>query len=106
VTLAFYSIAVFGFVYVVGHGVITLSIREGIADADSRVGDAFLALIECPACFSWWVGLVAGALGTFQPTAPPIPWYGWAFILAFYSAGSSYILARLTGITPKPGDPS
>lgn len=104
VALVVYSIATFGVAFVLGHSTITLPIRERIAESHAPLAAVFLALIECPACASWWVGLAVGFIGLL--VAPPS--YGWwpvalPLVAAFYSAGSSYILARLTGITPKPG---
>jgi hypothetical protein len=99
VALLIYTIAIFGFVYIVGHARISLPVREWIATTPFA---AVLALIECPACLSWWCGLGAG-FGGFAPIPFPSLTVA-AFALAFYSAGSSYLLARLTGLTPAPGD--
>lgn len=96
--LLIYTVAIFGVAYVCGHSAISLSIREWIAT--TRFGFV-LALIECPACLSWWLGLGVGLAGPpgYLADLSSMP----AFVLAFYSAGSSYILARLTGLTAAPG---
>jgi hypothetical protein len=101
IVLAFYSVSAFGFAYVVGHSVISMPVREWIARHPGHYWQLFLAVIECPACFGWWVGF-AGGIAAF--IADPFVSGLLPVFLPFYTAGSNYILARLTGITPRPGE--
>ena len=61
-------------------------------------------LIECPACFGWWTGLVTGAVVALLDAGNLCPWWRGAIILAFYTAGTNFALARATGLTPNPQD--
>lgn len=85
-------IAVFGAAYVVGHSQISLAPRELLAR--NRVGLFFVQLLECPACFSFHAGwlLTLRDLSLFSHTATG------ALGAAFFYAGTSYLLARLTGL--------
>jgi hypothetical protein len=62
-----------------------------------------VTLLECPVCFGFWTGLVAGTI--LGLTVRPIPILLAAAlppIGALYTAGSNFILARLTGLMPDP----
>lgn len=59
-----------------------------------NVGFWIVTLMECPACLGFWIGLFAGII--YYPTAFE------AMAGAFYTAGSNFLLARLTGIMPDP----
>lgn len=105
--LAIYFLAAFGLAYVVGHSVISKPWREVIAiyayGNDGGTSDKRLAwlltLIECPMCFSWWVGLVCGLIGwryefvrfDLAPWALPI-------VLPWATTASSFIIAKITGL--------
>jgi hypothetical protein len=93
-----YSIAAFGLAYIVGHSEITLGLRRYLAD-----GNAFaqfvLALMECPACLGFWIGICAG-LNT--------PWFGRSVSIAvcagLYTCGANFILGRTTGLISDGGN--
>jgi len=104
--LVFYTFAIFGSAYVIGHSAITLPLREWISRSPSSLAAVFLALVECPACLSAWLGLFSGLAALYYAAATFAAWPSWAVPLAFafYSAGTSYVLARVTGLIPKPGD--
>lgn len=83
--LFIYTIAALGFVYIVGHSVASKAIREWLYD---RV-PVLVALLECPACLGFWIGLVSGLLG-IVPLHP--------LLLALYTSGAMLALGRATRI--------
>lgn len=92
--LLFYSIAAFGFAYIVGHSVITRQLREFIFDvtfAGIPVLQWIVALLECPACLGFWTGFAA-AMFDIVPSFG----IGSAVLWGLFTAGSNYTLARLT----------
>jgi len=105
--LLLYTFAAFGFCWGVGGSLLTRPIREALgAFADSfvpehastrsllqRLVTGGLLLIECPACFGFWIGLAVGLLSGFG-------WY--ALALAFYTAGTNFLFGRLTGLIDNP----
>lgn len=100
-----YTVVAFGFAYVIGHSIATRGVREWLSSGYTGEELAakypniawFLALIECPACLGWWCGLAAGAFAPmFGFVSLPIA--ASAIVFAFYTAGSNYLLARLTGL--------
>lgn len=92
-----YTIAAFGFVYIVGHSLITKGIREWIYGDEwspiARTRRLFVSLLECPACLGFWIGLVAGYAAPLA-SLPPLT-------LALYTTGANFILAKLTGLMPE-----
>lgn len=97
-----YTIAAFGFSYIVGHSTISLPFRKMIEPEkdDTRVWsmaarNIFLALIECPACFGTWIGL---ALGLFFHTQLGFPGYS-VIVPAFYTCGSNFLISKWSGLT-------
>lgn len=93
-----YTFAAFGLCYVVGHAQISQRARELAGDAIVREHDAnhyctaavmawCLALIQCPACLGFWIGLLVGLFHNDAPS--PIA-------LGFYTAGVNFILGKLT----------
>lgn len=128
IPLIIYTVAVFGFAYLIGHSVISKPWRELIAwwaydpMQQARSGDGqidhdvplrvtsrpwayFLDLIECPACLGFWVGLIFGTcLGlTIGPSAVIFPGPAWMLppVAACFTTGSNFILGRLTGLMPR-----
>ena len=103
--LFFYTVAAFGLAYIIGHSAISLGVRENISWIGRRgapgklawVATWFLALIECPACFGTWTGLVVGAL---YPQIVPfaLSWPLASLALGLYSAGTGFILGKATGL--------
>lgn len=99
--LPIYTFAVFGLAYIVGHSVISVPVRDRLAEwggsgtLRSALGVTLVTMLECPACFSTWVG---GIVGIFA--APHLGWPRWIAIIALacYSAATSLILGKLTRI--------
>lgn len=95
--LAFWFLVAFGFCYVVGHARVSLGVRTLLAGDESNPLRAwFVALIECPACLGFWVGLVGGWL---LPALVPDVFPRWATAPALGLATSAvgYMLGRATG---------
>jgi len=85
-----WSISAFGAAYVLGHSVATQRLRELIW-GDSAIRRFPVMLLECPSCLGFWLGLGAGFfICGSNPDAVII------LISAFYTAGSNFILAKLT----------
>jgi len=103
-TLVVYSFTVFGFVYVVGHAEITQPARDALFGSGGitpglAVRRFILNLIECPACLSWWGGFITSCSVFYYVLAAPFwPATLITFAFAFYSAGTSFVLGRLTGL--------
>jgi len=88
------AVTIFGGVYVIGHSQISLPFRTLLAR--SKSGLFFVNLLECPACASFHIGwiLALAGEGLFEHTLKGALWS------AFFHAGASYLLARLTGLIP------
>lgn len=100
-----YAIAAFGLAYIVGHAQISRRPREFAARVvfgRAAVGEFFVDLLECPACFGFWTGLVAGALGV-TPNAPT--GVAGALLFGLFTSGSNLLLALSVGIVQRPTDP-
>ena len=120
--LLFFSIAVFGLCYVVGHARVSLAAREALAWAGgspervrgmsglalvvSAVFRFVLALIECPACLGFWLGFAGGVLlpglvpFELRPGGVPggIPaTLASALALGLFQCGAGYTLGTITG---------
>lgn len=77
---------------------------------NSPVRGAIVTLLECPACLGWWTGLIAGVIAlvivslafNVWPAAASarVVWALGPLALAFYTAGSNYLLGRATGLMP------
>jgi len=104
-----WTVAAFGAAYVLGHSIATQRLREILYGPVDRDGDGEVSepipprstlrripvmLLECPACLGFWLGLGAGFfICGSNPDAVII------LISAFYTAGSNFILAKLTKLT-------
>jgi hypothetical protein len=95
VVLFVYTFAAFGLAYIVGHSVISKPVRLALYDVNRRWSLFILDLVECPACFGFWIGLIAAltllwfkldALFTFPLVA----------FLPLYTSGANYTLGRIT----------
>ncbi len=101
VGLVFYVFSMFGLAYIVGHAAISRPIREWIAEIGFTGGSPIiaalarlvLALIECPACFGFWSGVVMTLIGSvpFDVRFSAIAW-------ALFTSGTNYVIARITGL--------
>ena len=101
VALVFYSVAMFGLAYIVGHATISRGIRERLfaqeAGSDEAVSSmryivrVFVYMLECPACFGFWTGLTTALFGwtVFDLPMSLIAW-------GLYTAGSNFIIAKTT----------
>lgn len=96
IALFVFSIWVFGIAYCAGHAKISLPFRTWLAKIsgpdETTAGNWLLALIECPACLSWWLGLVSWL---FRLTPPHL--FSW-WASAFYCCATSLLLAKLAGL--------
>ena len=107
-----YSLAAFGLAYIVGHSSISLPVRmlmdpgEELKTPSQALRSFLLMLAECPACFGFWTGAVAGmlyafGLGSWMPAHQvELPRPLFVLFLALYTTGSNYLLARLAKLIP------
>lgn len=109
--LVVYTFAAFGLAYTISDAVITRAIREWLwrvlisheafvkakEKGEEPPVPFLLQLIECPACLGFWIGLLVGlGFGLYVPgNTPP---GGVAIVLAFYTTGTNFMLARYTGL--------
>lgn len=98
----------FGLAYIVGHSKISLPVRlllggvdpdpmtgsPGVPAVFGRPGKFLCDLLECPACFGFWAGLVMGATMLRNPMAPLALQVGWAIWCGFVVSGSNFIIGR------------
>lgn len=101
-TLGITAVSIFGFCYIIGHSTISFPLRTLMAR--NRFGAFVVSLMECPACASFHSGWIV-FLGSDFFWLGPKTIVG-AFASGCFFAGTSYLLARLTGITPSPSLPS
>lgn len=93
--LIIWTIAAFGFCWVVADSKISLPARVWLSLRQSRLAVAVLALAECVACLGFWVGL----LGQLAGLAPFEHWY----IAGFYTCGANLLFAKFIGmLEPEP----
>jgi hypothetical protein len=91
-SLFVHTLAAFGLAYVVGHSVITRSLREWIAgDESSRMRFYVITLLECPACLGFWMGLAYALAFEYHP-----------LLAALYVCGTNFIIGRATGLVRHP----
>lgn len=90
-----YVIGVFGLAYILGHSIATKWIREW--GWGFRILRIPISLVECPACFGFWIGLIAGAIGIVPFGLHGPPWVV-AVTWGLFTSGSNLILAKLTGL--------
>ena len=99
--LLVYTVSAFGLAYIVGHSKISLPFRQAWADTSMNVTGVsyalrtfILDLVECPACFGFWIGLGAAIYGVVSGSYPHV----FLFVLPLYTSGSNYIIGRMTGL--------
>ena len=97
--LVFYTVAAFGLSYIVGHSRISRGFRVWFAN---YISEWLVELVECPACFGFWLGLVLGSAmlgrgGLLPEVASSLPWLVVAIAIGCYTSGAGYLLGRLTG---------
>lgn len=96
-----FAVAAFGLAYIVGFSKLSLPVRSLIAPPAGTTADsaslkdvvrlALVTLLECPACFGFWVGLIYG-FACHPKWAPD------ALGLALFTCGSNYLLAKFAGL--------
>jgi hypothetical protein len=111
----FYFAAAFGLAYIVGHSAISVGFRRWLGGTPLRMvgsgadakwepakpgalgpfGDFICSLVECPACFGFWIGLA----GSFILEPLLTPFLLWCFITACATSGVNFILARATRLS-------
>lgn len=105
-----FLLGAFGLAYIVGHSSISRPVRVllgGVPAAPELgraavpgmfgpVGEWFCELLECPACFGFWTGLVGGftVLRADDLSAPAQ--FGWCVWVGCVTTGFNFILGRLT----------
>lgn len=103
INLIFYVFVAFGLAYVVGHSAISKSIREKIFDSgltfQSRLRRILVDLLECPACFGFWTGVVVALLGWTPLDVAIFSGSGsflFTIVWGLFTAGSNLTLAKIT----------
>lgn len=87
IELVVYSLVIFGIAWGLGLSGLSFSFRK-------RLPGIITALFECVGCSSWHLGWIAYLLH-LTPAALTSWW-----VAAFYSAASSLILLRFSGLGP------
>jgi len=83
--LLFWLLPIIGIVYVLGYSLIFQPIR-----VSKKTPEFIRALLSCPMCIAFWVGLFVGAINWI-----PIHWPGWIqwpLVGAVSAIGVEYIL--------------
>lgn len=108
-TVALYLLAAFGLAYIVGHSTISLPFRVWLGGVPAKpevpllpqpgalgpIGDWVATMLECPACFGFWIGLCSAIAGVAFPEWT-VNRYLWPVVLGCITSGSNYIIGRLT----------
>lgn len=97
----FYIFAAFGLAYIVGHAAITKPLRSWLYRERlagpwpliivEAIGRTLVDLLECPACFGFWTGVIAVAFGALDATG-----FWMAVAWGLFTAGTNYTLAKVT----------
>ena len=90
-----YFLAAAGLSYVLAASHITFGIRSWLADQKHATATGLLLLVECMACTGWHIGWLSVAVGI----APGSRTVTHALLLAFATAGSNLVHARISGLT-------
>lgn len=87
------TLAAFGLAYIMGQSKITQAPREMVSRSKLKVVHFMLDLIECPACFGFWIGL-GGAL---------LNGWGWrSIVAACYICASNLLLWSIVVALNRP----
>lgn len=98
IQLWYYTLSAFGLWYIVGASVISYPLRHTlrrIADSGMPVYGLLLDLVQCPACFGFWIGLAAG-FTRWSPMLDHDP-----LMLALYTSATNLLLGTLSGLMPE-----
>lgn len=96
IALFVFTCCVFAVTFIAGQAKISLPIRFWFSNTrlgKSTVGSWILALVECNACSSWWLG--AGAFFLHLTPAALTTWW----ISALYCCATSLVLAAMSGLS-------
>lgn len=88
--LILFSFCAFGFWYIVGRSMISRIPRERLWARDISIVRILILLVECPACFGTWTGVLVGAWQTRNVQL--------AIMLALYTCTTNLILYHFTGL--------
>ena len=99
--LFFYTIAVFGLAYIMGHAKVSLGIRTQIFNMGG-VAAWLVELVECPACLGTHLGFwfAVFAPWVWLNSIIPLPtttWFSAGVLLGLYTCGTGFVLGRATG---------
>lgn len=121
--MIYYLLAAFGLAYIVGFARISLRFRTWLGGTPAKppnplaiggaaaqgtpavpgklgpFGDFICEMLECPACFGFWIGFVSAIAGMPCGAPEPFPPYHgitWPITLGCITSGSNFILSRLT----------
>lgn len=106
ITLALYFASAFGLAYIVGHSTISEPVRTWIGGELETPRPYFgrlVMLIECPACFGTWIGMIAGALLPSLFTVDTY-WAG-AAVGGLSTCAINFLAARWSGLMPDEPNP-
>lgn len=106
ITLALYFASAFGLAYIVGHSTISEPVRTWIGGELETPRPYFgrlVMLIECPACFGTWIGMIAGALLPSLFTVDTY-WAG-AAVGGLSTCAINFLVARWSGLMPDEPNP-
>lgn len=117
--IMFYTVVAFGLAYCLGASKLSLLWRSPLAAlakagrlagtdplklVSGAVAAFFLALIECPACTGFWIGVAFARHDLARELLGGSLWItGWLW--GFWTVATNLILARLAGITAQEGEP-
>lgn len=93
------TMAAFGLAYIVGHAKISLGARTAVAKRGA-LGLWLVQLLECPACFGFWTGVVAGAVLWRAGLLAA----GEASLLPPAITATNFMLGTLTGLIDKDSE--
>lgn len=102
IALIVYLLAAWGFAYVVGHSTISHPFRlfiggdEDIPPLIPHLGPFLMTLVECPPCLGTWVGFGVGPWLWPLLGLPVAHWTVASFTIGMLTAGSNFILSRVT----------
>lgn len=110
-TLLIYTLAAFGFAYVIGHAKISLPIRTLLQPEESDKSLFavlrwwILMLLECPACVGFWLGYWTAAFypAIFRPHLGIFVGIPFCLVVALFTCGTNFVISRFSRLD-KEGD--
>jgi len=89
VDLLVYAVSAFGLAWCISNSKVSYPLRLRLAEAGSVW---MLALLECPACLGWWLGIFA----YFASSTPAALGQWWT--AGLFTMASNLLLAKLAGL--------